>query len=140
MTERIKLNIERGYCESWTPRNGLRELVQNWWDAVRVSGSGGQRLDKVDVLHEPPSTFRAVADGTLRGEIRLDGDDMVLSNLGGLGRQALALGNTTKRRGDAYAGGHGEGLKVGSQLATYLLWHISYGKILVITPAATARA
>ena len=45
--ERIDLNIERGYCENWSGCNGLRELLQNWWDAVRVAADGG--MEKVSV-------------------------------------------------------------------------------------------
>lgn len=26
------LNIESDYADSWTARDGIRELVQNWWD------------------------------------------------------------------------------------------------------------
>jgi len=37
-----------------------------------------------------------------------------ITNRGEIGREVLALGNTSKRGGEKYAGGHGEGLKVGA--------------------------
>ena len=177
--EVIRLNIEAGYCPGWRAADGCRELVQNWWDAVRAAAPGGGEPDGGDPdaavgreqlgartrfvasVAAPPggavdgaewaATARATtacnvgkgskdSGGSPRcgggraddagervpgrlGEILWEGEpsgaqpkgsgELVLWNRGTLGREVLALGNTTKHGGlRAFAGGHGEGLKV----------------------------
>jgi len=88
-------------------------MVQNWWDAVRVSE------ETVNVRKQPGAgaIFSAVGDGVEQGRIseEADGSFLELWNHGSLGREVLTLGNTTKRAcGQSWAGGHGEGLKVGA--------------------------
>jgi hypothetical protein len=75
---------------------------------------GGGRAD--DAGERVPGRLGEILwEGEPSGAQPKGSGELVLWNRGTLGREVLALGNTTKHGGlRAFAGGHGEGLKVGA--------------------------
>ena len=148
----LSLNLDEQYCPSWTAANGVRELVQNWHDAILAVCLGGAPplVERAGGDHE--FTAHRCGGGTERvvlGGIRWDAAarQLVLWNksTGELGTGSLGIGATSKRRrgehgavaartaaAPVFAGGHGEGLKVGA------LALIRAGRSVEVTIAAGA--
>jgi len=111
---RIPLNREVGYCRSWTPANGVREFVQNWWDAVRDVAQGEVVVSSSASEGQMRFTATDSASHEL-GKIEWSEQELLIANQGTIGPEVLALGNSSKQQeGAKFAGGHGEGLKVGA--------------------------
>jgi len=87
---RIELTIKSDYLENWSIRDGLRELLQNAVDAAVDTG-------EAPILSYNPR----------RCEGRITSPGAVLT------RDALLLGQTTKRGREDQIGQFGEGLKLG---------------------------
>eukprot|EP00118_Oscarella_pearsei_P021228 m.237397 g.237397 ORF g.237397 m.237397 type:complete len:353 (+) comp40145_c0_seq62:2410-3468(+) len=132
--ERISLSICEEYSSSWKLWEGVRELVQNWYDGVvemRESIRGTVFPLKIDVKKKDKKekeVFRYVASVSVPGEngrttytplgeIHFNGKLRRLTLVNhqtSLARKVLLLGYSKKARCEDVIGRFGEGLKVGA--------------------------
>ncbi|RDH26149.1 hypothetical protein BDQ94DRAFT_176607 [Aspergillus welwitschiae] len=126
----MALGLTRGYASAWKVPDALRELYQNWKDAILQAHPEISLLnfepkysvtkDKnviTFVVERPPSVEPVITGpSSVLGFIRFDvlQGRAEFANLGTtLGENCLELGHSTKTGDDGrLAGGHGEGLKL----------------------------
>ncbi|TPR10156.1 hypothetical protein CAN33_0055060 [Aspergillus niger] len=135
------LGLTRGYAADWTVPDALRELYQNWKDAILQTHSQISLLDfqprctvtddqnEITFTVENPSAAPDPAGHPpVLGFIRFNVTQgrAEFANFGAaLDEQCLELGHTTKKTGDGrLAGGHGEGLKLAALVLSRRNHHV----------------
>ncbi len=125
------LNITPNYTSSWGFDEGIRELFQNWRDGLLGTPNRRLRMSDIsiecyDYLPESGSHFEFTAFNSSRevlgritflSKVSSTGEERstieLLNRFVTLDREHLYLGDSTKKFMDEFAGGHGEGMKVG---------------------------
>ncbi|RAL06491.1 uncharacterized protein BO97DRAFT_358636, partial [Aspergillus homomorphus CBS 101889] len=125
----IALGLTRGYASDWQVPDALRELYQNWCDAIlqihpQISlmdfqpkhSITGDQSEITYVVNCPASGSVAAGHSSVLGYIRFNviHGRIEFATLGTtLHEDCLELGHSTKKGNDSrLAGGHGEGLKL----------------------------
>ncbi|KAI9041054.1 uncharacterized protein KD926_007471 [Aspergillus affinis] len=136
----IALGLTRVYATDWTVPDALRELYQNWKDAILQS----HPMSLLEFAPHVSATSEAItiiveAQGgqgpggagplarKILGYIRFNKaqGSAEFTNLGSsLDPQHLEMGHTTKKRDDRLAGGHGEGLKLAALVLSRAEHHV----------------
>jgi hypothetical protein len=137
--EHIFLSITKSYAPLWTSREGIREFVQNWYDAMREELKREQlrsfSIDKRRTFRETSvetfqGTIASTGGETLLGTLHFDtrSQRLTLENHYGktLSKRILLLGFSSKNTKDKdhLVGQFGEGMKLG--ILAYVLandWH-----------------
>ncbi|KAB8227538.1 uncharacterized protein BDW43DRAFT_316712 [Aspergillus alliaceus] len=136
----IALGLTRTYAADWTVPDALRELYQNWKDAIlqahpmslvdfapHVSATSESITIVVEEQVAPaPGGARPPARRVL-GFIRFNKaqGSAEFTNLGSsLDPQCLEMGHTTKKNDERLAGGHGEGLKIAALVLSRADHHV----------------
>ncbi|KAL4961378.1 uncharacterized protein BDV14DRAFT_203829 [Aspergillus stella-maris] len=124
----VALGLTRAYATDWKVKDALRELYQNWKDAI-LQTYAISLTDFVPILETTPDEIRIIVKGNIPlpreanrpmtqdilGYIRFNKmqGSVEFTNLRStLDEQCLELGTTTKSNDDRLIGGHGEGLKI----------------------------
>ncbi|KAL2848982.1 hypothetical protein BJX68DRAFT_276168 [Aspergillus pseudodeflectus] len=123
----VALGLTRAYAPSWRVPDALRELYQNWKDAIlethqisllEFAPSVSTTPDEITITVEKASAPAANGDAEppkLLGYIYFNRHrgSAEFTNFGSsLDYSCLEMGHTTKKMDDRLAGGHGEGLKI----------------------------
>ena len=136
----LTLSLTSGYAPHWTKREGVRELVQNWYDGCNANlRSVNQRITATSTAATPASLYslsisrsssaghslyQATAVHASRPSLHLgsilqhsSSSTLCFHNNGvSLSRSILLLGHSSKRgeaAGEGMVGSFGEGMKVG---------------------------
>ncbi|KAL5042240.1 hypothetical protein BDW71DRAFT_211369 [Aspergillus fruticulosus] len=124
----ISLGLNRAYASDWTVQDALRELYQNWKDAIlqihplslsdfvpHISESAAGYKIVVESASSLVNGVEGAAAPEVLGYIRynkVQGSAKFTNLSSTLDPQCLEIGYTTKSEDDRLAGGHGEGLKI----------------------------
>ncbi|KAL5364316.1 hypothetical protein BJX96DRAFT_178839, partial [Aspergillus floccosus] len=126
----INLGLNRTYAADWSVQDALRELYQNWKDAIlqtsrislpeflpRVSVTNNETTITVEERpwQAPDGRWQRPPTQKVLGYIRYDhikGSAEFANFSSRLDPECLEMGHTTKRGDHRLAGGHGEGLKI----------------------------
>ncbi|OAP56275.1 hypothetical protein AYL99_09454 [Fonsecaea erecta] len=112
------LGLAKNYTPQWRREDAFREFYQNWKDGIVASFGVDPRFFKPVFDRNDDREIHITArteSGHLLGYIRFNGKQgtLELTNFKAkLDRKHLALGATSKRNNDTFAGGHGEGFKL----------------------------
>ena len=102
----LNVNLTSTYAEHWGVWEGVRELVQNWYDAS-LSTTGSLQVTKQGEAYVAPGGSRVEYEESTR--------ILRLTNRGArISRSALLLGYSRKSTHKDVIGHFGEGLKVGA--------------------------
>ncbi|KAE8310985.1 hypothetical protein BDV41DRAFT_579005 [Aspergillus transmontanensis] len=123
----VALGLTRNYAADWTVQDALRELYQNWKDAI-LQHYQMSLLDFTPYISSTPDHITIVVGRQplpVGGEGRLPQQALgyirfnkiqgsaEFTNFGStLEERCLEMGHTTKAKDERLAGGHGEGLKI----------------------------
>ncbi|KAL4862107.1 hypothetical protein BDV12DRAFT_203355 [Aspergillus spectabilis] len=124
----VALGLTRTYASDWKVKDALRELYQNWKDAILQTHAIPLEdfmpiheftLDEITIIVKgntrPPVEAGGPMSQNILGYIRFNKiqGSAEFTNFGSsLDDHCLEMGTTTKSKDDRLIGGHGEGLKI----------------------------